>query len=293
MSSLTETPSIGLAITTVGRPALRDLLRSVELSGFRPRSVCIANQGGRPLDLSPSEYSFPLRVVDSAGGASRGRNDAVAAFEHDVDVIGFPNDHSRYDGDCLQQVAAAFAESPQADAIACSLVEGETARFALPPAGRLDRMTVWRAIEPAMFVRQRTFERLGGFREDLGTGCPSPWKSGEGTDLLLRIMEEGGTVESRPDIHVSGAGERRDLDADMLVAKHRGYARGTGRVYRLHPYPLWVRARIVAAPWLRLHRHDPSLRLSLRLALARSLGRVEGLSGRVLPSRPANWLGQR
>ncbi len=290
---MTGSPSIGLAVTTVGRPALLDLLHSIEHSVHRPRMVCVANQGGRPLDLSPSDYSFPLRVIDSSGGASRGRNDAVAALDRDVDVIGFPNDHSRYDVQCLDRVAAAFASLPHADAVACSLVEGMTARFELPEAGPLDRMTVWRAIEPAMFVRRRTFERLGGFREDLGTGCPSPWQSGEGTDLLLRILEAGGTVESRPDIGVTGAGERRELDTDQLVAKHRGYARGTGYVYRIHPYPRWVRGRIVVAPWLRLRQHDPSLRLSLRLALARSLGRVEGLTGRVLPSRPTDWLGRR
>jgi hypothetical protein len=290
---MTRSPSIGLAVTTVGRPALQDLLRSIEHSAYRPEVVGIANQGGRPLDLSPSDYSFPVRVVESSGGASRGRNDAVAALGCDVDVIGFPNDHSQYDVECLGRVATAFASSPDADAVACSLVEGTTTRFELPASGRLDRMTVWRAIEPAMFVRRQAFERLGGFREDLGTGCPSPWQSGEGTDLLLRILEAGGAVESRPDIEVTGAGERRDLDADRLVAKHRGYARGTGFVYRVHPYPLWVRARIVIAPWLRLRRHDPSLRLSLRLALARSLGRAEGLAGRALPSRPIDWLGRR
>jgi hypothetical protein len=290
---MTSSPSIGLAITTVGRPALLELLRSIGHSTLQPDVVCIANQGERPLGLSPSDYRFTLRVIESSGGASRGRNDAVAAFEHDVDVVGFPNDHSWYEADCLQQVATAFVSSSEPDAVACSLVEGTSSRFELPAAGRLDRMSVWRAIEPAMFVRRRTFERLGGFREDLGTGCPTPWQSGEGTDLLLRILHDGGVVESRPDIRVMGAGERRDLDADRLVAKHRGYARGTGYVYRLHPYPLWVRTRIVAAPWLRLRQHDPSIRLSLRLALARSLGRVEGLTGRLLPSRPTDWLGPR
>ncbi|SFO10165.1 Glycosyltransferase, GT2 family [Geodermatophilus obscurus] len=283
-------PRMGLAITTVGRPALHRLLESVADSTLLPRVVTVANQSGRDLQLGTSGLPFDVRVVDSTGGASRGRNDAVAAMGSSVDVIGFPNDDSTYPRTCLEQVADVFGAGPGVEGLACSLVESGRPRFVLPDDCALDRYSVWRAIEPAMFLRRETFEDVGGFREDLGTGCRTPWQSGEGTDLLLRVIEQGGVVSSRPDIAVIGQGERRDLDTPSLLAKHRGYARGTGYVYRIHPYPSWVRARILAAPWLRLRRLDPSPRLAARLALARSVGRAEGLAGRTLSARERTWL---
>jgi hypothetical protein len=283
-------PRLGLAITTVGRPALHRLLESVTDSTLLPLMVTVANQSGRDLQLETSGLPFDVRVVDSSGGASRGRNEAVAALGSSVDVIGFPNDDSTYPRTCLEQVADAFGSTPDVQGLACSLVESGRPRFVLPDDGALDRYTVWRAIEPAMFLRRGTFEEVGGFREDLGTGCRTPWQSGEGTDLLLRVIEQGGVVSSRPDIAVIGQGERRDLDTSSLLAKHRGYARGTGYVYRIHPYPSWVRARILAAPWLRLRRLDPSLKLAARLALARSVGRAEGLAGRTFSTRERTWL---
>ncbi|WP_146146144.1 glycosyltransferase family 2 protein [Geodermatophilus tzadiensis] len=250
----------------------------------------MANQSGRDLALSTSGLPFDVHIVESAGGASRGRNDAINAIGPSVDVMGFPNDDSTYPRTCLEQVAVAFRSDPGIAGLACSLVERGQPRFTLPDNGALDRLTVWRAIEPAMFLRRETLDDVGGFNEALGTGCSTPWQSGEGTDLLLRIIEQGGVVLSRPDIAVIGEGERRDLDPSSLVAKHRGYARGTGYVYRTHPYPFWIRARILAAPWLRLGQIDRSPAFAVRLALARSLGRVEGLTGRTLPTRERTWL---
>jgi hypothetical protein len=224
-----------------------------------------------------------VTVQDSAGGVSRGRNEAAAALGDSVDVLGFPNDDSAYPPETLAGVRAAFASAPVA--VACRLVEPAGARFALPAVGTaLDRRTVWRAIEPATFVARAGFAAADGFRTDMGAGSGAPWGSGEGTDLLLRLLAAGGTVLSRPDLAVLGPGERRDLRAAELVAKHRAYARGTGYVYRTHRYPLPARLRVLAGPLVKALQHDPSPALSLRLALARTAGRIEGLRGS--PFRP-------
>jgi hypothetical protein len=277
-------PRLGLAVTTIGRPAIADLLTSIVRSSSWPVAITIANQSGRALPLDPGGYPFPVVVVPSTGGVSRGRNDAVAALEPDVDVIGFPNDDSTYDIDTCRAVQASFQATPAPSAIACRLVEQAGVRFPLPPAGTaLDRRTVWRALEACTFIARGCFEEVGGFSLEIGSGGATPWGSGEGTDLLLRVMARGGQVVSRPDIVVHGTGERRQLDDDQLVAKHRAYARGTGHVYRVHRYPLSSRLRILAGPWAHPTRHDPDLRVSLRLAVARSVGRFEGLTGRPLP----------
>ena len=254
----------------------------------------VANQSGASLGLDPGAYPFPLHVLRSEGGASRGRNDGLAALDPACEVVAFPNDDSTYDPGTTAAVLSCFAGPHPPAAVACRLLDPRGERLRLPPPGTLlTRRTVWRAIEPATFFARGTLDRFGGFRPDLGTGSPSHWGSGEGTDLLLRVLAGGGRVVARPDITVHGAGERRGLDEDGLVAKHRAYARGTGYVYRLHGYGWYHRLRTLAGPLVKAATHDDDLRLSLRLARARSLGRLEGLSGRVLRGWPRRGVGRR
>lgn len=276
-------PRVGLALSTLGTRPFAELLASAAASTHPPTCVAVANQSGRPLTVDVDGHSFDVFVVDSGGGVSRGRNQAAAALAGRVDVVGFPNDDSAYPPSTLAGVAAAFAarSKPRVQAVACSYVDPQGPRFVLPQPGTvLDRRSVWRAIEPATFFDAAAFADHGGFREDLGSGSAGPWGSGEGTDLLLRLMASGGTVVGRADLVVRGGGEKRDLSPDAVVRKHRSYARGTGLVYREHGYRRRDRARILAGPLVRPLSHDPSPALSIRLAAARVLGRVEGLRGR-------------
>lgn len=281
---------LGLAVTTVGRPALQTLLLSAGRSSCPPKIVVIANQSGAPLSVDTRGMPFDVDIVDSSSGASRGRNDAFSVLKNSCDVVGFPNDDTYYEDDIFAEVLSSFVADRRTAVVACRLKEPDGSRFVLPPTGTyLDRRTVWRAIEPAMFVATAAFVDVGGFRGHIGTGAGSAWGSGEGTDLLLRLMAAGGGVLSRPDLAVYGMGERRELDDDSLVRKHRAYARGTGYVYRTHDYPLWARARTLVGPLVKAWRHDAALGLSLRLAAARSLGRLEGLSGRSLERGNRQW----
>ena len=273
-------PALGLAVSTIGRPALADLLASAAGSSRPPAAVAIANQSGGELPIDTQAYPFPVSVVPSSGGVSRGRNDAAAALPDTVEILAFPNDDTTYPPATLEAVAGRFARADAPAALACDPANTHVLA-PLPPAGvALDRYTVWRAIEWAIFVDRAVFRAHGGLRDDLGTGAPAPWQSGEGTDLLLRLLDAGMRVEAAPDIAVHGVGERRGLADEEFVAKHRRYARGTGYVYRVHRYPGWVRARSVVAPWLRLRSFDVPLPLALRIARARSVGRLEGLRGR-------------
>lgn len=285
-------PRIGLALSTIGRPSLHDLLASVAASTVLPEAVAVADHTpGQDLRVD-DVHPFPVLVVPSTGGASRGRNDAAAALPPQCDLLGFPNDDNLYLPTTVERAVAAFSSSAPPAAVAGLLLDDDGPRFRLPPDGTvLDRRSVWRAIEPAMFVRRAEFDAVGGFRDDLGTGATSPWQSGDGTDVLLKVMARGGRVVSRPDVVVRGRGERKGLSEEKLIAKHRAYARGTGHVYRVHDYPLPVRLGVLVAPLVKATTHDPSLRLSLRLALARSAGRLEGMVGRPLPgARAASWL---
>lgn len=277
-----QPPRVGLALSTIGRPHLAELLASAAASSQLPAAVAVADHTPGQDLVVEGEHPFPVMVVPSLGGVATGRNDAAAALAGHCDVLGFPNDDCLFPRTTVEQVAQAFSGPRPPEVVAGRLLDPEGPRMRLPRTGSLlDRRSVWRAIEPSMWVRQDVYAAAGGLREDLGTGADSPWQSGDGTELLLRVLAEGGTVLSRPDITVLGRGERRDLAPDAFVAKHRAYARGTGYVYRLHDYPLRARTRLVLAPLVKAARHDPSLPLSLRIALARTVGRVEGLTGRV------------
>lgn len=290
---------LGLAITTIGRPvALEQLLRSAAESTMPPAAVAIANQSGGPLGIDTTRYPFPVTIRKSSGGSSAGRNDAVRDLPPDVTVLGFPNDDSFYPPTTLARIAQKFDVASPPVAIACAPLTAGASTRPLPDSGTsLDRTTVWRAIEWCMFVQRAAFVEAGGFRTDVGTGSNSLWQSGEGTDLLLRFMSTGRQVVSAPEAGVCGMDERRQLSDDAFVAKHRRYARGTGFVYRVHHYPMSARLRIVVAPWLRLAGSAEPIPLALRIAYARSVGRVEGLLGRTVgapapqqvDSRPASY----
>lgn len=285
-------PRIALALSTIGRPSLTALLDSVAAGSELPVAVAVADHTPSGDLRVDGAYPFPVLVVPSRGGASEGRNDAVQALGDRCDVLGFPNDDNLYLASTLVDVAESFAAPDAPDAVAGTLLEFGRPRYKLPRDGQLlNRRTVWRAIEPAVFLRREAFEAAGRFRQDMGTGADSPWQSGDGTDLLLTLMARGGRVQSRPGVVVLGRGERKGLSADALVAKHRAYARGTGFVYRTHGYPRHARLRVLLSPLVKAAAHDPSLALSLRLSIARSAGRFEGLTGRPLPwAKDPSWL---
>jgi hypothetical protein len=280
---MTGAVRIAVVITTLGREAeLRRLLESAAAGRLVPSIVVIANQSGRRLDVG-SGHPFALELVDSSGGVSIGRNDGYRVVRRDVDLVTFPNDHSWYAGVSMSTAAEVYEEHGRPEVLVGTLWENGRARFALPRRGALlDRRTVWKAIEPTLFFSAaRLGERLS-FDSHLGSGSRGPWQSGEGTDLLLRIIRDGGRIVSAPEIVVLGSGERHDLSPAEYRTKVRAYARGTGYLYRVHDYPAWVRARVVVAPWFRFASRPGRTRYAAGLALQTSLGRLEGVAGRVL-----------
>lgn len=277
---------LGVVVTTVGRwEQLDRLIRSVTESEQVDALMAVANQSGHK---APSALmgARGVRWVDSGGGISRGRNDAMATLDGEADLLAFPNDHSWYPAGTLAAAAARFDATGRPGALAGSLVEPFGPRVRLPAAGRpLDRWTVWRAIEPAMFVAAGPAQRLR-FREDVGSGSPTPWQAGEGTDLLLRLLEAGHAVLSAPDLVVRGEGERRSLSSGEWRRKVRSYARGIGYVLRLHRAGPVETAAQVLLPWYRFVRGpNPGRRAPAADCLQASIGRFEGRLGRTFGER--------
>lgn len=277
---------LGVVVTTVGRwQQLDRLIGSVIESDRVDAVMAVANQSGRP-EPHALRGERRVRFVESDGGISRGRNDAMTAIEGEADLLAFPNDHSWYPAGTLSAAAARYHDTGRPGALAGSLVEPFGPRVRLPAAGTpLDRWTVWRAIEPAMFVAAEPAQRFG-FRQGLGSGSPTPWQAGEGTDLLLRLLVAGYAVLSSPDLVVRGEGERRSLSSDEWRRKVRSYGRGIGYVLRLHHAgPLETTAQVLL-PWYRfVRRPRPGRRAPASDCLQASIGRFEGRLGRTFGER--------
>lgn len=229
-------PRIGVVISTLGRvDALDHLLADLAAQVVRPVAVAVCDQseprGGRTVAevCDAHRTELDIRLVTSARGLSRGRNAAAAALRGEAEYLFFPNDTSRLESGVL----ARFTPRDAVEAVAGEYRDkyGPRTRFdadVLP----LAKSNVWMAMEPALFVRADAFAAAGGFDEGLGSGAASPWQSGEGTDLLLRLGEAGGRIQFDPDLVVEGVPENEGLDRAQRQRKLRAYGRGYGHILR-------------------------------------------------------------
>lgn len=285
-------PRVGVAITTVGRwDALRGLLDDLANQSQRPYAVAIAHHdagAADQLEVLVGSYADKLAIttVVSPRGISNGRNAAAGMFGDDVDWLWFPNDTSRIDGDFLERVALHL--EPEFAVCAVQLVDMEGPRNVLPPPGTpVDRRNIWGPIEPATLFRRRDFLRAGGFDPGIGSGAGTPWQAGEGTDLLFRMWEaDAFAIAWVDDVSVRAQTEFAHLTPEERRRKNRYYGRGTGYLYRRWKYPAWQRFRHVVGAAL-MPLRNPG-KFQLRDGLALTIGRAEGVFGRVVPGDQDN-----
>ncbi|WP_158673877.1 glycosyltransferase family 2 protein [Streptomyces klenkii] len=280
-------PRVGIVVSTIGRPtSLQRLFASLEAQTFPVNTLVVADQSSTMETTSVAEAwasRLPLTVVPSRGGLSQGRNDGLAALPP-CDIVAFPDDDCWY---APNTVANAVEEIMTG----CMMVSGRLVtpgdmkpsrvRFGSQPL-TLGRRSIWtHAVEAACFFRQEVFETYGVFNTELGVGCPTPWQSGEGTELLWRALNNGALLGYSPRITVfeeAGA----DLSPAIYLRKTREYARGTGRVIRLHQNR-WEFTAAVIRPAVRGFLNLLRLRVgTARLCLHTILGRCEGYTGRLV-----------
>lgn len=284
------TPRVALVVTTIGRPETLDRLLASVLEQSPPVSeMIVVDQSGETGTAEVVERwrdRLPVRRVTTPRGLSAGRNAGVAALG-DYDLVGFPDDDTWYAPGTLTRVCEAIGGHGVVSGMLLDAA-GRPAQlaFGAEPAV-LDSATVWsQAIEATCFYTSAFMEAVGRFDEGLGAGCPTPWQSGEGTDLLLRGLRGGWSIaydprvtvyEDNPSVPAAGTRESR--------RRARHVARGTGRVYRRHYGPR-ARLRTLARPlggallsvararWAEAAWH-----------LQRLIGRLEGITGILLPVR--------
>lgn len=270
---------ICVVVSSIGRNSSFDrLLQSLAAQNEKAFEVGVCDQSENGIVSSlVDEYRTRLNisVVRTGRGLSRGRNAVIANASSNVTHFVFPNDSSVLSPDFMSNL---YARHQDADVVALSYVHDGTPRYKFP-AGTypLNLNNVWKIIEPGMVLSKRVLEVAGGFDERLGTGCNTPWQSGEGTDLLLRLTREKLVMKWDPDIGVEGVSQAYGLGPRERRRKLRSYGRGYGYVLTRWKYPFSKRIKCVFGPFAQFlsqtHQH------SLLDAAYSSLGRAEGLMG--------------
>lgn len=280
--------NIGFAVTTLGSHRPIDRLLS-SLAGQLDEGdwlVVSAVGDGDRIRTIVRELDFGsacVRVVDGPRGAAAGRNFAVRSAPSIADFLLFPNDTSWFPPDFVQTFKS---HSIRGTAGALTVIDEFGPKFSLPQSGtRLTRKNVWNVIEPGLFMSHQTFLDLDGFDESIGTGAPTPWQSGEGTEVLVRWMESDldGYFEWIHRPQVFGISDPQGLSDNERRVKLRAYARGYGRLLVTGRFVTSQRFKAVAGGASFGLRKGPPYKPVDGLWVF--VGRIEGIAGRLLSDK--------
>ncbi|MGN7977347.1 glycosyltransferase family 2 protein [Microbacterium sp. 22195] len=271
-------PRFGVMISTLGtRPELRELLQSLATQTEPPHAVGIADQGTSTLVadvVREFESRLPIHLTRTGSrGLSAGRNDAINASPSDITHYLFPNDTSTYPERLLEELGEHLGG---ADVCAMSYVDSLGVRNAAPAARPPDLTLaeVFSIIEAGMAVSARRLLEVGGFDEMIGTGSSGKRQSGEGTDLLLRMMQRGPlSVRWLPELRVTGVTQGYGLSQSAEASKARRYGYGYGYILQHWRFPVGRRIRAVIGPIILSLRRQ----LRWRVGVQSALGRLDGL----------------
>jgi O-antigen biosynthesis protein len=221
-----------VVMVTRDRPELlADALASVAAQQLAPLEVCLGDDGVTPLAVAPAAGSVPVRVVRcGAGHVAVARNRAARAARGEW--LAFLDDDDRWTPDHLAGLRPAFAHGGallyRDVAVVRERIGGDGRRI------EAERRVIARGWDPArmrtddyippsaVVIERASFERLGGFDEEM--------RYSEDWDLLLRAARAGAprrvpgvTVEvrMREQGHLSGdTGAERRACLDRLAARH-------------------------------------------------------------------------
>jgi len=281
-------------VASVVVPSLRPtsgllrLLESLETQTFDFRQIVIVDQSDGLDSLKIiSNYKGRLKncieVVRSQPGLSKARNAGLRCLHSGWDVVLLPDDDVWLASDAGCAIADALSRGMTAGSGRLRPESSDKGnRIAFPDAQTdITRDNVWRtSIEACYFLTPSFVSTVGLYDEDLGIGSPSPWQSGEGTDLLLRGLTLGHAIAFIPGYELV-EGDGPQLDRAVRRTRLRKYARGTGRVYARN-YPRQKCVMLVARSLSRLVIQSMGGSEALGDNWQILLGRVEGLAGRVL-----------
>jgi glycosyltransferase involved in cell wall biosynthesis len=277
---------ISLVVATVNRVADLDrLLCSLEHQSYRDFEVIVVDQNpdDRLVPVLSLHSSLGIQHLRSERGISRARNVGLSIAKGDI--IAIPDDDCWYPQHLLASVRGWFQSHPRVGLLSTALRTAEN-QPSVPnlPATPLQctRSGVWRcAISPALFMRRSVSLAVGGFNEELGVGAASAYQAGEEIDYVLRALDRGFQIWYDPSltVHHPPFGS-----IEHLARTTYPYALGTGRVRRIHHFPLhqfsWHLIRTFGGAAVSLCRGDL---VRTRVYVLRGAGQLLGYV-----SRPRN-----
>jgi GT2 family glycosyltransferase len=229
-----------LVVATVQRvDELQILLESLSRQTYSDFEVVIVDQNDDDR-LVPIVAAFTQRMGvrhcrSVVKGLSHARNlgSRVAGGE----IIGFPDDDCIYPAGVLEFVQKKFEKDPELISISGTAVSPSGERGSgrwTAAGGEISVRTVWTSVIAfSFFIRSEALHTLGGFDETLGVGAR--FGSAEETDLILRVMEEGGKAVYDPTLVIVHPDKRLTAEAARRAFR---YGTGLGRVLRKHRAPL-------------------------------------------------------
>ncbi len=178
----------------------------------------------------------PVILLRSEVGGAVSRNAGLAAA--DADLVAFPDDDCWYPVDLLESVTRLLGSHPEWAGISTRSLDASgrssNMRWDRRP-GSVTRLNCWkRAITYTVFLRRQAVEEAGGFDETIGM----PWTSGAETDLVLRVLDNGGELRYEPSLAVHHPQQEPRWSRESAERGYR-YGLGVGSVLRRHRYPLW------------------------------------------------------
>lgn len=233
-------PRLSLLCCTVGRTEkLGRLLDSLARQTVRDFELIVVDQnepGVLDPVLAPFSDRLDIHHVRSERGLSRARNVGLAHCR--APLVAFPDDDCWYPATLAEKVVALFDADPLTGVFTGRTTDADRADslgLFLGADAEITKSNVWLSGNSnSLFIRTDIARKIGGFDETLGVGAASAFKSGEETDFLLRALAAGARgfyrralVVHHDQAPVGGAGG---------VSRAQDYARGFGRVLRLHDY---------------------------------------------------------
>lgn len=234
-----------LVMATVDRiTEVERFLTHLNLQTFRDFELIVVDQNAddRLLAiLAPYFDSFLIKHIRiGQRGAARARNLGIKHAQGEI--IGFPDDDCWYPPDYLHRVFDLLSRHSEWDGLSgrCVDMGGNTVALRFDHrSGVINRYNVWRrALTFTMFVRNRAVHSSRGFDNQLGVGAGTIWGSGEETDYLISLVDQGLKIYYVPSLF-NYHPDPFQCEPQTLFHRAYSYGCGMGRVMRKNNYPFY------------------------------------------------------
>lgn len=284
MTGAPTTPQLAVVVSTIGRKAeFRRLVQSLHASTVAPLiELVVVDQSADQrcaAVLGEQPWTMRTRAATSGRGASVGRNTGLQLTA--APLVAFPDDDAWYPAETPGRIIDAFADQPLIAGLCCQQMTSDgrpsMLRWQPTPGPVTARNFLRTSIMSTMFFRRSWLDRVGQFDELMGVGSSSWYGACEESDLLLRVLEAGGSIPYDPTLLVHQE-EPRDEPDERFVAKMLSYGCGQGHLWRKRGLPrsqlgYYCSRKLIAAA-VRAVRGD---RMLARADVAWLRGNIAGL----------------